>query len=227
LQNQLQYARSNVQNASDYLGVLLGEEEMDLIYQPAERAPETTRIENFDYTLPESRKDIAAMDKAVQGYEKMVNARKFNFVPRINAFGSFQLYDDQLLGFDASGYLVGVQLSWQLFNGYQSVGKLSKARTEYEKARLESDQYRMQSQMELNQANRKLKDAENKVELKRLAMEQSEESYRIRKDRFEEGLEKTTDLLQAETRMFQKELEYLQAIFEYNYTKEYLNFLTR
>jgi hypothetical protein len=40
-------------------------------------------------------------------------------------------------------------------------------------------------------------------------------------------LEKTTDLLQSETMMAQKELEFLQAVFEYNFTKEYVQFLTK
>jgi hypothetical protein len=42
-----------------------------------------------------------------------------------------------------------------------------------------------------------------------------------------QGLEKTTDLLQSETLQYQKELEFLQAVFEYNYTKDYLQFLTQ
>jgi hypothetical protein len=33
--------------------------------------------------------------------------------------------------------------------------------------------------------------------------------------------------LQAETQMYQKELELLQAVFEYDFTQEYLQFLTK
>ena len=53
------------------------------------------------------------------------------------------------------------------------------------------------------------------------------EAYKIKKDRFEQGLEKTNDLLYAETQMLQKELEHLQSVFEYNYTVQYLQFLTK
>ena len=67
---------------------------------------------------------------------------------------------------------------------------------------------------------------ESKLQLSKLAMEQSKEALRIRTNRFKEGLEKTTDLLIAETQFAQKELEYYQTIFEYNSTKAYLNFLT-
>jgi outer membrane protein TolC len=81
--------------------------------------------------------------------------------------------------------------------------------------------------LELNKTNRLLKDAENKVNLSKLALEQSQEAYRIRSNRFTQGLEKTTDLLQSETQTAQKELEFLQAVFEYNFTQQYLQFLTK
>lgn len=104
---------------------------------------------------------------------------------------------------------------------------MEKAKAEYQKAQVENQQYKSQSQLELNKTNRQLKDAENKVNLEKLALEQSKEAYRIRSNRFTQGLEKTTDLLQAETQMFQKELQLLQAVFEYDFTQEYLQFLTK
>ena len=69
-------------------------------------------------------------------------------------------------------------------------------------------------------------DAENKLILTALALQQSEEALRIRTNRFKEGLEKTSDLLMAETQYAQKQLEYYQTIFQYNYTQAYLQFLT-
>ena len=79
----------------------------------------------------------------------------------------------------------------------------------------------------LNKARRMFLDAENKLKLTSLALAQSEESLRIRTNRFKEGLEKTSDLLGSETQYAQKELEYYQTIFEYNYAKAYLQFLTK
>jgi outer membrane protein TolC len=70
-------------------------------------------------------------------------------------------------------------------------------------------------------------DAENKLRHTKLAMEQSKESLRIRTNRFKEGLEKTSDLLMAESQFAQKQMEYYQTIFEYNYAQAYLQFLTK
>lgn len=227
IKNQLQYAKTNVQNASDYLAFLLNENNTNKVYKPIETLDNSIAIGTVNTTLSGNRKDILALDKATQAYEKMVLSNKMSFLPRLNAFGSYELYDTTLLGTKAKGYVVGAQLSWSVFDGFKSIGKLEKSQADFQKSTLESQQYKAQSQLELNKTNRQLKDAENKVNLFKLAFDQSQEAYRIRSNRFTQGLEKTTDLLQSETLMAQKELEFLQAVFEYNFTKEYLQFLTK
>ncbi len=227
IKNQLQYAKSNVQNASDYLAFLLNEDNTNKVYKPLEELDNTISISSINTTLSGNRKDILAMDKSSEAYAKMWQSSKMNFLPTLNAFGSYELYDDTIFGTNAQGYLVGAQLSWKVFDGYKSIGKMEKAKADYQKAEVENQQYKSQSQLELNKTNRQLKDAENKVNLEKLALEQSQEAYRIRSNRFTQGLEKTTDLLQAETQMFQKELQLLQAVFEYDFTQEYLQFLTK
>jgi outer membrane protein TolC len=227
IKNQLQYAKSNVQNASDYLAFLLNEDNTNKVYKPLEELDNSISISSINTTLSGNRKDILAMDKSAEAYAKMWQSSKMNFLPTLNAFGSYELYDDTLFGTNAQGYLIGAQLSWKVFDGYKSIGKMEKAKADYQKAEVENQQYKSQSQLELNKTNRQLKDAENKVNLEKLALEQSQEAYRIRSNRFTQGLEKTTDLLQAETQMFQKELQLLQAVFEYDFTQEYLQFLTK
>ncbi|MNF34240.1 Outer membrane efflux protein [compost metagenome] len=227
IKNQLQYAKSNVQNSSDYLAFLLNEDNTNKVYKPLEELENAIVIESIITTLSPNRKDILAMDKSSEAYQKMLQSSKMTFLPRLNAFGSYELYDDTLFGTDAQGYLVGAKLSWDLFDGYKSIGKMEKAKADFQKSEIENQQYKAQSQLDLNKANRQLKDAENKVNLAKLALEQSQEAYRIRSNRFKQGLEKTTDLLQSETQMSQKELEFLQAVFEYNFTQEYLQFLTK
>jgi outer membrane protein TolC len=225
--NQLQYAKSNVKNASDYLGFLLNEDLNGKIYKPSESLENQIVIEEPVLTISNGRKDFQAMDKSAEAYKKMFQSSKFGFLPRLNAFGSYQMYDDKLFGTSAKGYLIGAQLSWNLFDGFKNIGKTQKAKAEFQKATLESENFKKQSQLELNKTNRQLMDAENKVNLSKLAFEQSQEAFRIRENRFAQGLEKTTDLLLSETQMAQKELEHLQAIFEYNFTKDYLQFLTK
>jgi len=225
VQNQLQQAKSNVQNASNYLSFLMNEEAY-VQYIPSDELNIQT-VSMIDTKISENRSDIKAMQLASNAYGDMNKAEKMTFLPRLNAFGSYELYDNKIFQADANGYLVGAQLSWDLFNGSKRFGKVQKSKAEFEKSKLEYDQYLSKSNLELNKAKRMLMDAENKLNLSKLALTQSEESLRIRTNRFKEGLEKTTDLLAAETQFSQKQLEYYQTIFEYNYAQAYLKFLTK
>lgn len=225
VQAQLQNAKSNVQNASNYLSFLMNDETY-VVYKPSEDL--VVEAQDFqNSSISENRSDIKAMELASEAYKEMSKADKMTFLPRLNAFGSYELYDDKIFRADASGYVVGAQLSWDIFQGSKRFGKAQKSKAEYEKSKLEYNQYVSQSKLELKKAKRMLQDAENKLNLTKLALDQSEESLRIRTNRFKEGLEKTSDLLMAETQFSQKQLEYYQTIFEYNYAQAYLEFLTK
>ncbi|WP_028890029.1 TolC family protein [Tenacibaculum ovolyticum] len=225
VKNQLQVAKSNVQNASNYISFLMNDKSY-VVYKPTENL--LVASFNIDErVISENRADIKAMQLALKGYEEMNKADKMAFLPRLNAFGSYEMYDDKVFRGSANGYLVGAQLSWDIFKGAKRFGKIQKSKAELEKSKLAYNQYVSKSNLELNKVKRQLVDAKNKLTLTALAVEQSKESLRIRKNRFREGLEKTADLLLAETQFLQKELAYNQTIFEYNFTQVYLDFLTK
>ncbi|WP_051224097.1 TolC family protein [Flavobacterium tegetincola] len=226
IKNQLQMAKSAVRNSSDYIGYLVNNEEKNVIYKPLD-AFELDENAATEATSLSNRKDFQAMALSTEAYGKMVSASKMSFLPRLNAFGSYELYDKNIFGTSAKGYVIGAQLSWNIFDGYKSIGKLQQAKIVFEKAQTEEFQYKAKSELELNKFNRQLLDAKEKVNLAQLNVNQSTEAYRIRQNRFEQGLEKTADVLISEMQKIQKELEYKQAVFEYNFTKEYVTFLSK
>lgn len=227
IDNQLHYAQTNIKNASDYLLFLLNEKNTNTLLKPID---ELTKFD-FPLDIPTQlnlqRKDLQAYEKSLESYEWLIKSHKAKNYPKLNAFGSFEMYDKNLAQFNANGYLVGLQLSWNIFDGLKSKSEQEKYKLEIEKTKTEIQQYINQNQLELNQSIRNVFDTENKVKLSQKAFEQSKEAYRISQNRYQQGLEKSTDLLLAETQMSQKELEYINAIFEYNIAVIYLNFLTQ
>lgn len=226
VENQVQFGLSSVQNASDYLAFLMDDKNQNVIYKPADELSETQTSIEPTLLLPDSRKDIQALSKSTDAYQAMHLSSKLSLLPKLNAFGNYELYDTEFLGTKAKGYTVGAQLSWSIFDGYSSLGKIEKAKAEAQKSNFELAQYKAKSQLELNSAWRNLTDLINKVSLSKLALEQSQEAYKIKANRFTQGLEKTTDLLNSETQVLQKELEHLQAVFELQVNQHYIQFLT-
>ena len=227
LKNKIALAQSNIRNASSYLSFLLGEKSNDKVFSPMEKLDTVCLSPDSKVKLNEARADIKGMQLSADAYNKIVKSRKYNFLPRLNAFGTYELHDDKIFGTDAEGYLIGMQLSWNIFDGYKSIGKLEKSKSEYKQSELERDQYTSQSQMELEIANRKVIDEYNAVINKRDGLMQSKEAYRIRADRFSQGLEKANDLLQSETQSSMKELEYYQSLYEFKVSKLNLEFLSK
>jgi len=225
VKNQLQTAKSNILNASNYMSFLMNDEGYK-IYKPSD----SLAVISFEINTNEvskERADIKAMELSLKAYEAANKADKMAFLPRLNAFGTYEMYDNTIFQGNASGYVLGAQLSWNLFEGSKRIGKVQKSKVDAEQSQLTYDQMVSQSNLELNKAKRQLTDAKNRLELMQLAVQQAQESLRIRKNRFEEGLEKTADLLQSETQFSQKQLEYYQTVFEYNFTQSYIQFLTK
>ncbi len=225
IENQLQYAKSNVRNASNFLSVLMNDTSYAIL-----RPSDSLTIIAGDLSvadLSENRADIQAMSSASKAYQQIHMADKMSFLPRLNAFGTYELHDDEIFQGDADGYLFGAQLQWNILEGSKRFGKAQKSKAEFEKSKLELEQYKAQSQVELNRAKRMLQDAKNNLELTALSLEQSEEALRIQTNRFQQGLEKTTDLLMSETQFAQKQLEYYSTIYQHNYALAYVQFLTK
>ncbi|WP_265198081.1 TolC family protein [Aureitalea sp. L0-47] len=225
MENRLRYAQSNVKNISGMLSVMMNDESNE-VFQPSDELQPENEVVAMD-SISSERADIQAMRAATAAYEQQYRSDKMSFLPRLNAFGSYELYDNEFLQADANGYMVGAQLSWDLFDGNKRIAKTGKSKAAFERSNLEYKQYLAESKLELEKAYRMLNDASNELSLSEKALEQYEESLRIRKNRFKEGLERTSELLFAEAKFAEKQLDYHQTVFQYNYALAYVRFLTK
>lgn len=226
VEHKLNLAKSNIQNVSDYLAFLIGEDSQTYLIPADELMLDPINAEE-NYALNMERKDLLAMQYSVTAQEKMFQSSKMSFVPRANAVANYEWNDASFMGFGANNYLVGIQLSWDIFSGYKNIGKIHQEKAILEKAHLEQEKYIQESELEINKAKRQFADSKNQIELSSLALEQSREAFRITSNRFKQGLEQSKDLLYAETKYHEKELEHARAIFNFNFSKVYLNFLTQ
>jgi len=225
INSQIQVAQSNIQNASDYLFALINENGDGKIFKPVD---ELTYKQVVLDTLPRlnaSRKDLLAYNKSFEAYRWMEKSAKSTLLPRLNAFGSFEMHDNKFHEFNGNGYLVGLQLTLNLFDGLKSKSEQKTYKADYNRAKAELDKYTQQTELELKKAHRQILDAVQKLNFAESAWNQTKEAYRIRKNRYDQGLEKSADLLTAETLMAQKELEYHQSVFEYNIATAFYKFL--
>ncbi len=204
-------------NSSDQLKQLLGIDD-DFLIVPTDTlkyAPALTFSHDRSSIL-ENRSDLRAYGKQVAATEKMLTMNRMKFLPRLNAFGSYELNDSEVYGSGAENWMVGVDLRWNLFNGFQNVSAVQKSKADLNVAKYEYGKAKSQAENEIKAAARDLRSAEKKLELAKKIVEQSKESLRIIKDRYAKGLEKTTDLLNAESAFSNAELSYIKTLYFYN-----------
>jgi outer membrane protein TolC len=166
------------------------------------------------------------MQKAIEASDYAIASSKKSYLPRLNAFGSYQLNDSRMLGFGANAYLAGLQLSWNIFSGNKTKNTITTQTLERNKLKDQLTQQKDQSQVELNKALRDLNDANFEVTQQEKSIEQASEALRILQNRYEQGLTNTTDLLMASTQLSQQQLLKAQALLTSNITKAYIQFLT-
>jgi outer membrane protein TolC len=225
VENHLNQSKNQRQGASDYLAFLIGLESNDVLSATDPFQEPLMSSDLFDEKNNEDRSDILAYKKGVSAKEQMLKSAKNKFLPRINAFGAYEWNDKAFLGTKANNYMIGASLSWDLFKGYKNIAKIKKAKAELQLQKLDFDDYLEQNSLKIKNAKRSLILSIHKIETGRLAKDQSEEALRIRTNRFNQGLEKMTDLIQSETLYASKNLEYLNAINTYYTAKFYLEFL--
>lgn len=223
IENQIQQAENSIEQASNYL-LLLTNEESESILIPIDSLLIDTII-TLNTKEKFVRSDIAAMAAVTDAYELQYKSEKSSYLPSLNAFGSYELHDENIFQGAASGYTFGAQLSWTLFEGNKRIGSVKKSKTEFNKSKIEYQQYVNKEKATLKNAKLNLQELTNQIKLSKLALEQAKEVLRIRENRFKQGLEKTSDLLQAETQYALKELEWNSAIYQHNYVLAYVQFL--
>ena len=227
LESQRTEATAQRRNAGDRLRFLLGIDDAVPIEATDPLVQARVDIPSLNMrTVNRRRSDMQALRLRADAAREQVRARWLAFVPTLNARGTYGWYDDTAFGTRGSSYTVGASLSWSLFEGFQQIGRAQQAEAELQRAEIAVQQQALQNDVEIAAARRDLEAARQRIGQARTAVEQAEESLRIRSDRFDEGLARTADVLQAEATLAERRLAFLQALYQHNLAIYRLELLT-
>ena len=225
IENNLAKAKNNIRNVSDDLSLLMGQKH-GVVYTADSLMRTEPGAAGQDTQVAATRSDFLAMQKAIESSDLMIRANKMSYLPKLNAFGSYQLNDSHMFGFGAGGYLAGVQLSWDIFKGNATKNAIATQTLERNKLSTELAKQKDQSQLELDKAFRDLADARFSIRQQELAVGQASESLLILQNRYQQGLVNTTDLLMASAQLSQQKFALAQAVFNTHVTEAYIQLLT-
>ena len=225
MESQVKKSKSNISDACNMLSLLMG--------KPAGTIYTIDTIEmnkpllTDSLHVPGDRADFKALEKQMDSYDMMIRSSKMNYLPKLNAFASYQLNDNSMFGFNANSYFAGIQLSWNIFNGTRTKNLIAQQTLEKNKIAKQLDQQKKEAELNISQAKHQLNDAMFDISQKQLAIQQATEALRVLENRYAQGLVKTTDVLMAQMQLAEQRLGYVQAVFNYNLASASLTFLTQ
>ena len=162
---------------------------------------------------------VAARKTAELQRLNVVNA-KAGYKPTIQVFAGYGWYNAQFtppveLDHDIHGWNAGGQLSWDIFDGMLTRGKVVQAKALYEKSRTDVDDKGRQIELEVRTAYSDFIEAREVLESQQKVQEQADEALREARARADAGTSTQLDVLDAETSLTQARTTQIQALHDY------------
>jgi outer membrane protein TolC len=215
-------AKSQIEMVSDQLSGLMHSDK-GVVYTIMPYELDT--INETSDAVSMQRADIKAMSTALDSYEMMIKGTKLGLAPKLNGFANYNINDNTLGVNGDKSYIAGLQLSWDIFKGNQVKHKSAAQKFEKIKMQEQLNSQLEQGSIEIRKTKRTIQDADYKIKQQVKSVEQADESLRILKNRYEQGLVSTNDVLIAQTQLSEQKLKLAQARLEQKAAINYLSFL--
>jgi outer membrane protein TolC len=141
------------------------------------------------------------------------------YKPNASVFGNYGWHDSvftNALDDTREGWTVGASVSWALFDGMLTRGKVTEARAQLEEANLDYADTRRQIELEVRQAYSDYLQTLELIEAQKKTVEEAEESLRLAEARFRAGTGTQLDVLSAQTALSDARSNEVQALHDYN-----------
>ncbi len=182
---------------------------------PLSPPPQVTGgLEDWIESALHDRNDLAAARMQMDAGKLEEKAARSSYLPEIAAVGHYALYDDTIFGSNGRSGSVMAVAKINLWRGGADKAALAAAR--HDTASFEADIHRFEEGVKLQtqQAWNDLQTARSLHNTAQSALSAARESLRVRESRFQQGLDKMLDLLDAETALREAEMRELIARFD-------------
>lgn len=152
------------------------------------------------------RKDLASLEYEQKAAEDRVKVEKAAYFPSISLSGGYIALDVHNALTVTNAINVGVGVSYDLANIFKSGANIKLAKSKAQEVNEQVLELQDQIDIQLANAQQEYSLAEKKLEVYQKSKEQAQENYRIVKDKYDNGLVDTNDLLEADLDQLQAKI---------------------
>lgn len=159
-----------------------------------------------------ARPDLQALRQQTAAQAEGVKAAHSDFFPQVSAYGNWETDRPTFAGDGGNNWVAGAQLTLDILP-LSKRARLEEATAARQKAEAQERGEELQIRLAVSRAFTGHQTAERMVATARASMDQSAESLRILRNRYDAGLATMTDLLRAEDAQRQSQTDYWRAAY--------------
>ena len=166
----------------------------------------------------EKRPELGALRKARDLRLEDVALVRAGYWPSAQVFAGYGSRNSQFsseLNRDVSGWNAGVQVSWDIFDGFLSKGKVQQTQALHDKAKFDVEDAMRRIELEVRTAHSQFIEAKEVLESQKKVVEQADEALRLANARAEAGTGTQLDVLGAQTALTEARSTQVQALRDY------------
>ncbi len=189
------------------LGLKDGEVEINCTSSPQEPPQQLSYI---------NRPELKIIEKQIEAAQAEIKKAEGAKLPTVDSFANYQF--DHGTQFDGSGdsWQAGIKLDYKLFQGKQTEAKIAMAKSKLSQLQQKKAKTHLDLNLELQQAELGFKQAKERLEVTGKMVDVAEESARLSRIRFKEGVILSSQLIDVETRLSDARLRQSMAKASYH-----------
>jgi len=204
-------AENNWQLANVNMNLMLGlpdNTQLVLDTSGIEKRDDSRTLEEFIQTARDNRKDIASLSLRQKAAVSGVRETKSELYPSLQLTGGYIAADIPHVFSVTNALNAGVGVSYNISSLWKTKAKIQQADARVKQLSASQAMLDDNIRLQVNKSYLALVSNRKKIEVYAKAVDQAQENYRIVKNKFDNSLATTTDLLEADVAQLQARLNY-------------------
>lgn len=207
-------AENNWQLANVNMNLMLGlptGTELVLDTAGVDKKDDSRVLDDYLQAALTGRKDVAALDMRKKAAESGVKVAASEKYPSLQLTGGYVAADIPNFMTVTNAMNIGVGVSYNLSSLWKTKAKVQQAESKVKQMQIAESILDDNIRLQVNKSYLSLISSRKKIDVAAKALEQAKENYRIVKNKFDNSLATTTDLLDADVAQLQANLSYTLA----------------
>ena len=171
-----------------------------------------------------SRNDLQALEFQKEAAKEQIKVAKSNYYPSLALVGGYMALDLDNLVTVTNAMNIGIGVSYNLSNLFKTKSDVKLAKSKVQELEYTTNMTLDKIKVQVENAKQEYELSQKKFEVYTQSEEQATENYRIVKDKYDNGLIDTNDLLEADVQQLQAKIDLAYA--KANITQKYYELLT-